>query len=259
MGMDGVISERDVHSPHWRDLERQRFCLPTCRKNSIYTVVRDKESASLSHCTWLEGEKAESSTGMMLLQRVLGRAKQLLGALPHAEIPNTNCSCFGTIVYSEKKPAIPFPQNKVIKMQSRWQRDKPILVLFITAFQGLYELLWFRVSAFMRQSCFSCYCCILQTTERKAPGISKAVDSAETPQFNLWSETADRLQTPFYFTVTKAMNLVLCCLNQWWLMSFKTFKSAKGSSLERKGFTWHRKETRPCCMVTRVRYSPALK
>lgn len=37
----------------------------------------------------------------------------------------------------------------------------------------------------IQSQCFhetkSCYCCILQTTERKAPGISKAVDSAETP------------------------------------------------------------------------------
>lgn len=204
-------------------------------------------------------KKLNQAQGWCSFRESWGEQSSCWELCPMQKFPTPTVPVLAQLFIQRKKPAIPSPQNKVIKMQSRWQRDKPILVLFITAFQGLYELLWFRVSAFMRQSCFSCYCCILQTTERKAPGISKAVDSAETPQFNLWSETADRLQTPFYFTVTKAMNLVLCCLNQWWLMSFKTFKSAKGSSLERKGFTWHRKETRPCCMVTWVRYSPALR
>lgn len=106
------------------------------------------------------------------------------------------------------------------------------------------------------KSCFNCYRCIFQTTERKALRISKAPDSADTPQFNFWSETADRLQTQFYFTGTKAINLVWCLLNRWWLMSFKPFKNAKGSSTESKGFIWHRKETRPCCMVTWPRYCP---
>ena len=100
------------------------------------------------------------------------------------------------------------------------------------------------------KSCFHCYHCIFQTTERKVLQITKAPDSAETPYFYLWSETADRLQTQFYFTGTKAMNLVLCLFNQWWLVSFKHFKNAKGSSSESKGFTWHRKETRPCGTVT---------
>lgn len=140
----------------------------------------------------------------------------------------------------EEKNATPSPQNKVIKsavsMTMRQLYTCPI-------HNNFPRSAWTCV---IQSQCFhetkSCYCCILQTIERKSPGISKATDSAETPQFNLWSETADRLQTQFYFRVTKAMNLVLCHLNQCWLMSFKTFKSAKGSSSERKGFTWHRRD-----------------
>lgn len=108
------------------------------------------------------------------------------------------------------------------------------------------------------KSWFNCYRCIFQSTERKALGISKALDTAETPQFNLWSETADRFPTQFYFTGAKAIHLVLCLLNLEWLMGFRTFKNTKRSSSESKGFNWCRKETRPSCMVTWRRYCPGV-
>lgn len=185
-------------------------------------------------------KKLSQAQGWCSFREAWGEQSSSQVLCPTQKFPTPTLPVLVQSFHQREKNATPFPQNKVIKsavsMTMRQLYTCPIHNIFPRS-------VWTSV---IQSQCFhgtkSCYCCILQTIERKASGISKAIDLAETPQFNLWSQTADRLQTQFYFRVTKAMNLVLCHLNQCWLMSFKTFKSVKGSSSERKGFTWHRRD-----------------
>lgn len=241
MGENGVISERNVHSLHWKTWKGRGSAYQLTGK-IIYKELEGQRVCQSQSLCWARGWKSWiKHRGDAPSERPV-ESKEVTGSFSPCRNSQHQLFLFQYNYLIRGKNTSPFPWNKVIKsavsMTMRQPYTCPIHNIFPrSVWTSVIQSQCFHET----KNCFSCYRCILQTTERKAPGISKAVDSAEPPQFNLWSETADRLQTQFYFTVTKAMNLVLCHLNQWWLMSFKTFKSAKGSSSERKGFTWHRK------------------
>lgn len=136
--------------------------------------------------------------------------------------------------------------------------ENPIFIIFIAFYRACLDFQGWEPVRFHETKSSDCYCCVFQALERNYLGISKAPDPAEIPQCNLRSETADRIQTQFYFTDTKARNLGLFLSNWWWVKSFKPIKNTEGDRAESKGFIWHRKGTKPCYKVTWPRCGPVV-